>query len=346
MSWYLATNQIRRLQIELTNYCNAACPLCDRENLTKEQLNNTAISFEKIRSIITNDDWSDLNQIHLCGNYDEPTIHPDCMDIVKWLIGNTSAKTEIRIASNGGTRDESFWKELGELSDKYRVNHKDNERSRLSVIFGIDGLEDTNHIYRKNVRWDHLKRNFECYIENGGYAEWQFICFEHNIHQLDKVQTLAKKWNFKKFKVINTFRNVDQHQDDVVPADVSSKLKNKDLKEEKQRSLSRIDCKALDKESALDRSLFINHLGVVTPCCWMGTMHQMNKTKRLWKSYDTDINNINKYERMSDLLKSKFFLFLKSSIEKQYNPTCLHHCKTKGKLRSKDTYLFDSTLKS
>ena len=88
MSWYLATNQIRRLQIELTNYCNAACPLCDRENLTKEELNNTAISFEKIRSIITNDDWSDLNQIHLCGNYDEPTIHPDCMDIVKWLIEN------------------------------------------------------------------------------------------------------------------------------------------------------------------------------------------------------------------------------------------------------------------
>ena len=61
MSWYLTTNQIRRLQIEITNYCNADCPLCDRENVGKEKLNNTVISFEKIKSIITNDDWSDLH---------------------------------------------------------------------------------------------------------------------------------------------------------------------------------------------------------------------------------------------------------------------------------------------
>ena len=344
MSWYLTTNQIRRLQIELTNYCNAACPLCDREAVDKKQLNNTSISFEKIKSIITNDDWSDLNQIHLCGNYDEPTIHPDCMDIVEWLIENTSSKTEIRIASNGGTRDESFWKKLGELSDKHRVSGNVNKRSRVSEVWGIDGLEDTNHIYRKNIRWDHLKRNFECYIKNGGYAEWQFICFEHNIHQLEKIEKLAKDWNFKKFKVINTFRHIDQKQEDVVSFDVANKFKNKDLKEEQYKTLARIDCKALDSNSTLDRSLFINHLGLVTPCCWMGTVNRTGYTKKLWKGYDTDFNNINKYEKMSDLLKSKFFLFLKKSMEKQFNQTCLHHCKQKGKLRSKDAYVYDSTI--
>ena len=47
---------------------------------------------------------------------------------------------------------------------------------------------------------------------------------------------------------------------------------------------------------------------------------------------------------MSDLLKSKFFLFLKKSMEKQFNQTCLHHCKQKGKLRSKDAYVYDSTI--
>ena len=85
-------------------------------------------------------------------------------------------------------------------------------------------------------------------------------------------------------------------------------------------------------------------MGLVTPCCWMGTVNRTGYTKKLWKGYDTDFNNINKYEKMSDLLKSKFFLFLKKSMEKQFNQTCLHHCKQKGKLRSKDAYVYDSTI--
>ena len=66
---------------------------------------------------------------------------------------------------------------------------------RTLIIFGIDGLEDTNHIYRKNVKWKKLEENIKIYIKYGGTASWQFIVFEHNKHQ----ENIAKQKQTHKF---------------------------------------------------------------------------------------------------------------------------------------------------
>ena len=46
--------------------------------------------------------------------------------------------------------------------------------------FAIDGLEDTNHIYRRNTDWVKIVQNATAYIAAGGRAEWDFIVFAHN----------------------------------------------------------------------------------------------------------------------------------------------------------------------
>mgnify|MGYP000657292039 CR=1 FL=1 len=69
------------------------------------------------------------------------------------------------------TINEEFWKKLASYD-------------RVRVLFGIDGLNDTNHLYRINVNWDALMRNVKSYISNGGTASWQFIVFDHNQHQI------------------------------------------------------------------------------------------------------------------------------------------------------------------
>ena len=49
---------------------------------------------------------------------------------------------KIEMWTNGGARDTVFWKRMAQL--------------KVHVIFGIDGLEDTNHLYRKNAKWKSI----------------------------------------------------------------------------------------------------------------------------------------------------------------------------------------------
>jgi sulfatase maturation enzyme AslB (radical SAM superfamily) len=67
------------------------------------------------------------------------------------------------------------------------------------MIFSIDGLEDTNHIYRRNVKWDKLISNVKSFINAGGVAEWDYLVFKHNEHQLEEAEKFSKELGFKFF---------------------------------------------------------------------------------------------------------------------------------------------------
>ena len=43
-------------------------------------------------------------------------------------------------------------------------------------------------------------------IEAGGTAEWQFIVFRHNEHQIQDAMNLAKTMGFKRFNIVKTTR--------------------------------------------------------------------------------------------------------------------------------------------
>ena len=75
------------------------------------------------------------------------------------------------------------------------------------VRFGIDGLEDTNHLYRRNVRWPTLMRNVRAFVEAGGNAEWDFIEFRQNQHQVEQARMLADELGFSMFNV-NIYRAI------------------------------------------------------------------------------------------------------------------------------------------
>jgi MoaA/NifB/PqqE/SkfB family radical SAM enzyme len=208
MSWF-RTNDIERLQIEITNYCNAACKLCERDQFKNsdsgytenwdKSVNNNNMTLKQIKKRF-HGHWPNLRIIHMCGNIDEPTINPEIIDIIKHLH-TLNDNVFVAISTNGGARNAKFWTELGELSKL--------TNDRVSVIFGIDGLEYTNHLYRANVKWHLLERNWRAYIEAGGYAVWQFIPFPWNAHQIED----AKKWSviegFSKFVILETIRGDD-----------------------------------------------------------------------------------------------------------------------------------------
>jgi hypothetical protein len=74
------------------------------------------------------------------------------------------------------------------------------------IDFGIDGLEDTLHLYRKNVKFSKAIENATAYINAGGRAQWNFIVFKHNEHQVQTVQALGKELGFFNIMIRRTGR--------------------------------------------------------------------------------------------------------------------------------------------
>ena len=164
-------------------------------------LNNSYLSIEDIKKTFLPDRWTHLDEIVFCGNVDEPVINPDVIDIIKYFYHLDNKDKDIWVHVNGGSRNESFWNELGELSKELN--------NRLTVVFGIDGDEETNHLYRKNVDWKTLQKNWRAYISGGGRAAWQFIVFKWNQHQINDIKKLSESEGFARFGIIESFRNKD-----------------------------------------------------------------------------------------------------------------------------------------
>jgi MoaA/NifB/PqqE/SkfB family radical SAM enzyme len=204
-----STDKIPRVQIELTNYCNARCNLCEREQVhngkipgePEVHLNNRFLTLKEIEKAFSGD-WNALYKVAFIGSVDEPTINPEIFEIIEFFQKKFHGHNEIIIATNGGARDEEFWSRMGKIS----YEHNNQFNMSFYVIFGIDGLEDTNHLYRKNVKWDILQRNFRAYISAGGVADWQFIPFSWNKHQIEDAREFAKKEGFDKFIILDSIR--------------------------------------------------------------------------------------------------------------------------------------------
>ena len=53
-----------------------------------------------------------------------------------------------------------------------------------AVIFSLDGLEDTNHIYRVGVQFKKVMENTQAFINAGASAHWDMLVFKHNKHHV------------------------------------------------------------------------------------------------------------------------------------------------------------------
>ena len=73
--------------------------------------------------------------------------------------------------------------------------------------FSIDGLADTNKLYRIGINHDRVMANAKAFIEAGGKARWKFIVFRHNEHQVEEARELAKDMGFWQFDKHVSTRN-------------------------------------------------------------------------------------------------------------------------------------------
>jgi MoaA/NifB/PqqE/SkfB family radical SAM enzyme len=113
-------------------------------------------------------------------------------------LRNEFPLVEIRCHTNGSGLTSKAWKEFADLD--------------IEIEFGIDGLEDTHHLYRRNTSFKQIIKNAKTYIEAGGKATWMMTVFKHNEHQIESCRRLANDLGFYEFiSRVNTRNNEDEY---------------------------------------------------------------------------------------------------------------------------------------
>lgn len=213
--------ELRQMHIELTNACNAACPMCVRfynnSPLTRPDLEIGQITLDQFKTWFPPEIIKKCNLILFCGVHGDPCVARDMLEICEY-IDSVSKNTAVRVNTNGGMRRSQWWTQLGKVFSKHPIE-TDNH---WSVTFSIDGLEDTNHIYRRNVDWDILIENVKSFIDAGGSAVWDYLIFKHNEHQILDAKAFSEKIGFKEF-VPKKSLGVDNGNDKLKPLPVLDK---------------------------------------------------------------------------------------------------------------------------
>lgn len=190
---------VKRLHIELSSRCNASCPACSRNysgGPVADDLELTELSLDDIKRMVPVEIAKNLIGINFCGNVGDPGMAPDLIPILEYFREH-SPKIAQQIRTNGGMRNEKFWTALGEFFKKQPPARDNHLFSKAGVVFSVDGLEDTNHIYRRGVIWEKLYRNMQAYSATGAFAVWEWLLFEHNQHQVEEARALAKELGFE-----------------------------------------------------------------------------------------------------------------------------------------------------
>jgi MoaA/NifB/PqqE/SkfB family radical SAM enzyme len=303
-----------RLQFELSNVCNLNCIGCVRtdENFIGSKVSITSpeyVSKETFEKIIQAPEFKNVEFLEFCGSIDDPAAHPEFLELMKIIINfaiNLNKKFTIQIHTNGSIRNTEFWRELGLLlkENEHVVDH--------SVMFNIDGLEDTNHVYRRGSNWLKIMENSQAIIDAGGNVTWQYIVFPWNEHQVKEAHELSIKKSFKKF-----FTRQNRAPEKLKQWSNNSKVKvyfeqivdiNENLKYISKENSLQIEC-----PTQKDNMYFIDYKSRVWPCCFIPgafiidhdkTQHLTN---RLFTRYDDSTWNDCKLHSISDIINHRFY---------------------------------------
>jgi MoaA/NifB/PqqE/SkfB family radical SAM enzyme len=194
-------SKLGRLHIELTTRCNASCPACSRNicgAFTYPNLEMTELTINDIENFFPKEFAKNISGINYCGNLGDPGIATDLLPILNYFQDNGRRGINQQVRTNGGMRNPSYWKDVGKFFASIpRDVTKNHLFSHPAIVFSVDGLEDTNHIYRRGVKWNKLLANMEAYSSTGAFGIWEFLIFEHNQHQIDEAKKLAEKLGFQ-----------------------------------------------------------------------------------------------------------------------------------------------------
>lgn len=329
-------DDIRTVHLEITTRCNASCPMCARNRFggpVSDVLPLTELSLSDIKQIFPENFVKQLKRLYMCGNYGDPIAANDTLEVFEWLR-SLNPDIKLGLHTNASARSADWWSRLGSL-----LNGEWDY-----VKFGVDGLEDTNHIYRRDTNWQRIMRNATSFISSGGTAHWEYIVFKHNEHQIDAAKALSEQMGFKQFRTKKTGRffsntklegkdsqevwdrdgNVEYHieKPENVEYQNDSLLRERALVDHFGSMSSYLDQTCITCKVASEKSLYISAEGLAFPCCWTANqlyLWYMPPMKgEIWDIIDHDIGNVNAIKHdLRSIVEGEHFNRIEESWTKQ-----------------------------
>ena len=324
----LNLNQVQTIQVEPTSHCNSSCPHCPRFNFYDQGFSDGTLLPElklthmdiKILENLEINDLQNLKSVILEGDKGDPLMHPDIMFICEKFC-EAPSMPHVSMITNGSIRSSKWWSNLASKDFK-----------NLQVTFSIDGLEDTNHLYRIGLDYNKVISNAQSFIESGGYAIWKCIVFKHNIHQIEKIKELSNKLGFAELILVESDKTrykgddkwlVKNHDTtynlEWVPY-VDTRIKFSDKRVRKQPTRINYQFLCPNRDAGL---FYISHQNYLIPCCMMHGDTQKDypgkaQLELLTEGFDKIDLSRNK---LSDILNTNFY---KKNLEASLETSNIH----------------------
>jgi MoaA/NifB/PqqE/SkfB family radical SAM enzyme len=262
---------IRNLHLEISTRCNAACPECPRNFRGVDIIDTYPIcdmSLEQAQKIFTVSFLQQLEQILINGNYGDFITARDGVEIVEYFL-EINPRLKIMISTNASGKP-NIWERLGKLG--------------VEVQFRIDGLEDTHHLYRQYTDYNLILHNASKFIKAGGRAVWVMIKFDHNSHQIETAEQLAKSMGFEQFQLVDAGRNngIAFTRDKKLSHTFGNYTGTKDFEQLYNEYKTYVNDttdffkriliteKTVSCQAKNSNEIYITANGEVYPCCWLG----------------------------------------------------------------------------
>ena len=187
---------LTEIEIGISGRCNAGCVDCERWSIIdgkklfvnkNNPILNKIMDRKKIRETFAK--CKKLQSVLFIGTTGDPLSHPE-LDLICQDLIDLYPKIKIIMHTNGSLGKKEVWTNLAKMPN-------------VRIEFAIDGLEDTNHIYRRNVKWESVMSNVKHYIGLGGSAEWKYVAFPHNRHQIPRAIYMSDQLGFDNFNLVS-----------------------------------------------------------------------------------------------------------------------------------------------
>ena len=314
---------IRVIELELSSLCNAKCSACMRTIL-----DNKGVDYIKQNiKLYDIEKWfKDVNlndtKIKMCGVLGDPMINPELYEILFYFLYEKNVR-DIEMSTNGGTRTEEFWKELGTLSK--------NSNKRFFIHWAVDGA--TRNDYRENVNLNRVWNNIRAYHSTGGHSIWQYIIFDYNEDEVDIARQMAKE-NKMKFFTRKSWRNTSS-ENKFQSKQSKSIDSDSHFEVHKRAYLGLYDKPNIKCRHKIKNEIFIGANGRVWPCCHLYDEHvKGGKINHLFESQGENFNSLY-HNSLLTILNGEWY---KTILEKSWNkkhelnlPRCYLACGDNGK---------------
>jgi len=318
---------IKKVELEITSDCNAACPGCAR-TIHKKSLQINSFTLQNLKRIFPPADYNGV-EFKFCGVLGDPIVNPDCLAITEYLLSHGAY---CEYSTNAGYNTAAWWKQVGTLASKYV--------GKLHIHFCIDGHKNTNHIYRVNTKWTVVERNIIAFAETApkNHATWIYILFDHNEKDLVTARAHAAVLGFDfatRTGMRNSYHawiaklgNKKQNEKKVITTTGSKEHSKKDVVKDLDKFIAEYKTKSVDSkrtENIIDTivckyihegEIFIASDLTMWPCCFLwdsafknteGILDKLNTFEPGWNSLLLHTKEeIMKHQWYSELLEASW----------------------------------------